>query len=110
MKKLMFLFCAGLAAATIGGCGDDDPATAEVCTNGTDDDGDGQTDCADSDCAAAPSCTGDPEVCDNTLDDDGDGATDCADSDCAADPACVASDCGNGAIDTGEDCDGTELG
>ncbi len=44
----------------------------ENCTNGVDDDGDGNTDCADADCA--------------TVDTDGDGALDCA-GDCApADP------------------------
>lgn len=31
-------------------------ATAENCSNGTDDDGDGAADCADSDCALAPNC------------------------------------------------------
>ena len=34
--------------------------TAEVCDNGTDDDRDGDTDCDDSQCAAAPSCQATP--------------------------------------------------
>ena len=49
----------------------------EICDNGEDDDGDGDTDCADSDC---PAC---PEICDNGEDDDGDGDVDCVDVDCA---------------------------
>ncbi|MBN2575652.1 MAG: hypothetical protein JXP73_13890 [Deltaproteobacteria bacterium] len=32
------------------------PGTAEICNNGIDDDGDGAMDCADLDCATAPSC------------------------------------------------------
>ena len=36
---------------TIDGC-----TTAEICNNGIDDDGDGDIDCADSDCASDPSC------------------------------------------------------
>jgi hypothetical protein len=39
-----------------------------------DNDGDGFTDSADSDCA--------PEICDDGIDNDADGTTDCADSDC----------------------------
>ena len=57
------------------------------CGDGIDDDLDGATDCADSDCAAAPECNPEPD-CGNGVDDDLDGATDCADSDCA--------DCGAG--------------
>ena len=34
------------------------PAVAEICGNGIDDDGDGLTDCADSDCSASADCTG----------------------------------------------------
>jgi hypothetical protein len=66
-----------------GGAGDDD-ATAEVCTGGVDDDGDGMIDCADSDCAANAACTAGGEVCDDHSDNDGDMMTDCSDSDCAS--------------------------
>ncbi len=64
--------------------------SAEVCDNGSDDDCDGDIDCADADCSGDPACACSPtaEVCDNGADDDCDGATDCADSDCSADPAC----------------------
>ena len=54
----------------------------EICDNGLDDDGDGATDCVDSDC---PAC---PEICDNGADDDGDGAVDCDDDDCAEAESC----------------------
>ncbi|MBI5487078.1 MAG: hypothetical protein HY905_07075 [Deltaproteobacteria bacterium] len=50
----------------------------EICTNGLDDDCDGETD---------EGCI--PECCTDLADDDGDGWTDCADPDCVADPACT---------------------
>jgi hypothetical protein len=52
----------------------------EVCTDGVDNDGDGDVDCADSDCAEDPSCR--TEICGNCLDDDGDGLVDYEDQDC----------------------------
>lgn len=64
--------------------------TAEVCGDSLDNDGDGATDCADSDCSADPSCSAPAEVCDDGVDNDGDGATDCADADCDGDAACAA--------------------
>jgi len=82
------------------------------CTGGQDDDCDGNVDCFDSDCAAAPACDacgngtcgasetvcscpadcGQPsaEDCTNAGDDDCDGTADCADSDCNAVPVCQA--------------------
>jgi hypothetical protein len=60
---------------------------AEVaCVDGNDNDGDGQTDCADADCTG---CTGGGEVCGNSLDDDADGLPDCADLDCDGIGPCV---------------------
>ncbi len=74
-----------------------------ACGNATDDDCDGMTDCADSDCAGAPcgpggaTCSGSTctcpggateTMCTNASDDDCDGAADCADSDCASAAAC----------------------
>ena len=67
----------------------------EDCAATGDEDGDGNADCADSDCAAEPACAATPEDCAATGDEDGDGSADCADSDCAAAPACAA---------TPEDC------
>lgn len=62
------------------------PDTAEVCDNTTDDDGDGDVDCADVDCDTSPLCH--EANCTNGLDDDHDALIDCRDSDCSADPAC----------------------
>jgi hypothetical protein len=80
--------------------------TAEICTNGTDDDSDMRVDCDDPDCAAAPSCCRPlPEDCGNGGDDDCDSAIDCSDPDCVSAPACcmpMPESCGNGLDD---DCD-----
>ena len=53
-----------------------------------DEDGDGNADCADSDCAAAPACAATPEDCATPGDEDGDDDADCADSDCATADGC----------------------
>jgi|GEM_PF-1421070 len=66
-------------------------AAPEDCADGIDNDGDGATDCGDSECADAPGCV--EADCADTLDDDGDGATDCADFDCAVDAACRPATC-----------------
>ncbi len=87
-----------------GGAGGTTPTTETNCVNTLDDDADGATDCADADCAAAPTCQPGAELCDNGDDDDGDGAADCADDDCDAFPACVpvAEDCDNTTDDDGD--------
>ena len=54
---------------------------AEDCAAVGDEDGDGNADCADSDCAAEPACAATPEDCAAAGDEDGDGNADCADSD-----------------------------
>lgn len=64
---------------TIVGGGNSCTPTSGSCTDGVDNDCDGQTDEADE-------CPG--EVCDDGVDNDGDGYTDCNDSDCSADPVC----------------------
>lgn len=75
----------------------------EECTNGMDDDRDGDADCNDFDCDADPACT--ETVCDDGMDNDGDGSTDCADGDCGSFPACDESiQCTDG-IDNDEDGD-----
>jgi len=84
MRTLGFFTITGLLLAATA-CGK--PKT-EDCTNGSDDDGDGAADCADSECAADASCTTADEVCDDGDDNDGDGDVDCDDSDCNGDPAC----------------------
>ncbi len=54
------------------------PADAEDCTSGIDDDLDGAIDCADSECSDEAQCI---EVCDSGLDEDADGLIDCDDLD-----------------------------
>jgi hypothetical protein len=52
---------------TIDQCGN------ENCTDGVDNDGDGQIDCADTDCAGNDACK--VEICGNCIDDDGDASS-----------------------------------
>jgi hypothetical protein len=59
-----------------------------ACTNGLDDDCDGQTDCVDIECLPV-CCT--PEACEDGIDNDCDGAVDCDDGDCCAEWACSMS-------------------
>ncbi len=62
----------------------------EICDNGLDDDGDGQLDCDDLDCAGDPACPPPAEInCVNGFDDDFDGLIDCDDPDCQGTPACA---------------------
>jgi len=65
----------------------DDACEEKNCSDSLDNDGDGNVDCADANCAADPACI--IEDCDNGIDDDGDEAIDCDDADCSMDPACV---------------------
>jgi len=74
---------AGVCAATpLDSCTSNPP---EDCTNGVDDDGDGLTDCSDTDCADVAACAG-VEVCGDCIDNDGDGQADYDDPDCCAAP------------------------
>ena len=70
-------------------------STEVACADGFDDDGDGQIDCADSDCANDPNCTtpNSETDCADGLDDDIDGLIDCSDPDCLGDPACGSTFC-----------------
>lgn len=108
----------GICQGTPKNCDDSDPCTDDscdpdvgciyievCCDNGIDDDGDGNSDCADGDCQVdndgdghyvAP-CGNDwddddpdvypgaPEICDDDKDNDQDGNIDCRDSDCLGD-------------------------
>jgi len=98
MQSKLFTF--GLIftlALSVAACDDDNSSNnannvnntnnVEVCDNGLDDDGDGNIDCADTDCAASLHCW--LEVCDNGIDDNEDGAIDCDDPGCADNPFCV---------------------
>jgi hypothetical protein len=76
-------------------CGDncpDEPALIDPdevpeasCNDNVDNDCDGATDCADTDCQG-----GTETACADGIDNDCDGDTDCDDSDCAGDPSCAA--------------------
>ncbi len=89
------------------------PATPdEICNNQLDDDGDGDVDCLDTDCAGATICLFAQENCTNGTDDDFDGDVDCEDADCANAAACQPQeDCTNGIDDDGDgntDCADTD--
>ncbi len=59
------------------------PGAETTCDDGLDNDDDGDVDCADLDCAAAPLCEpGGETTCDDGVDNDADGPIDCADPSC----------------------------
>jgi hypothetical protein len=64
--------------------------TVAKCTNGIDDDGDGQIDCLDNSCATIVECN-----CSDGVDNDGNGRIDCFDGNCANKTACDESFIGN---------------
>lgn len=77
------------------------------CADSIDNDNDGATDCADSECAILPLCTtpSTETSCSNQIDDDNDGLIDCLDvDDCANDPACAVTRevCDNNVDDDGD--------
>jgi MYXO-CTERM domain-containing protein len=77
----------------------------EICDNSQDDDGDGDVDCADSDCSSAVNCTALDEECGNGVDDDHDGLVDCDDPDCVSYAGCSTGQdeiCDNGRDDDGD--------
>ena len=89
------------------------PTPGEICNNGSDDDNDGFTDCADPDCAYNEHCL--DEICDNGRDDDGDDDIDCDDIDCQNDDHCndpsTETSCTNGIDDDDDgdtDCDDSD--
>lgn len=79
-----------------------DATLGEVCGNSLDDDGDGDIDCADTECPEDPSCgigcacgvDGPLEnACLDTFDNDADGLTDCLDADDCPDVCQGATEC-----------------
>jgi hypothetical protein len=68
-----------------------------------DNDLDGKTDCADSDCDNDPQFCGKPEICNDGIDNDKDGKKDCEDSDCTTKPECQSQDKGFDLILDAED-------
>jgi hypothetical protein len=81
-----------------------------MCSNGLDDDGDGDVDCVDSDCAGNVACAN-PEDCTNGTDDNGDGDVDCDDVLCAGIHPSCGEVCGDGIDNDGDgdvDCNDTD--
>ena len=76
---MLYRDCVDFDCLTFTGC------FAENCSNGIDDNADGDIDCADSDCSWVGICL---EHCSDNLDNDLDGGLDCDDSDCNTDPSC----------------------
>tara|TARA_Y100000310_G_scaffold333762_1_gene411970 strand:+ start:220 stop:2175 length:1956 start_codon:yes stop_codon:yes gene_type:complete len=87
-------------------CGDSDcvgdSACVEICDDGIDNDGDSLIDCLDSDCAGDSACV---EICDDGFDNDGDGLDDCLDSDCVGNVACVTCTLANAYWETTDETD-----
>jgi hypothetical protein len=107
----------GLAFSFQGGPGPlppcPDASGPEVCDDIFDNDGDGDTDCADADCADALNCLelgcGAPDCCNNGIDDDGDGNTDCFDTECFATEPLCQSTCTEDFADDVFDCGWAEV-
>jgi len=78
----------------------------EICGDGVDNDADGKTDCADTECAAFPACI---EVCTDKIDNDVDGQLDCKDTECALSPFCNEAQNGPNACSDGSDNDADGL-
>jgi len=80
------------------------------CSDGLDNDGNGQTDCAETVCSFDASCASGGggqsgsgnENCDDILDNDADGFNNCDDSDCAFYPTCYESSCDDGLDQDGD--------
>ena len=79
--------------ANANGIPDGCDASTEICDDGTDNDRDGATDCADADCADLAVCVAPATTetsCSDGRDNDLDGYLDCLDLDCSGDAACGA--------------------
>jgi hypothetical protein len=74
-----------------------------ICNDGLDNDGDGQTDCADANCVGQPGpggvlCQATETTCDDGFDNDGDGLVDCLDPNCAGLPGPGGVNCPSGSM------------
>ena len=110
-----FLFASLLGVSTFLACGEEEKETRTEpeganpgeCTDGADNDFDGDYDCNDSDCAGSPDCL--ESDCGDGADNDQDGDFDCDDSDCADTPECATEDdCTDGSDNDADglfDCD-----
>jgi hypothetical protein len=71
--------------------------TSYPCHDERDNDGDGYTDCFDSDCFGNPTCDDNEIQCTDGIDNDSDGKTDCDDEYCGEHwPSCSETNCGSG--------------
>jgi hypothetical protein len=106
MKSLRILFSVLFVMSLVTACDDGGKkkTSTEICNDDIDNDGDGYTDCFDSECNTDPACAAAQEICNNGIDDDGDGAVDCADTQCATAANCqtVQENCSNGQDDDGD--------
>jgi len=98
-----------LAGACGGGSYDPGESTAALCQDGQDNDGDGASDCDDSDCAGFVFCgsggEGSAVACQDGQDNDDDGRTDCADADCQGFTFCLLAEGDAAGCQDGEDND-----
>ncbi|MCU0657460.1 MAG: isopeptide-forming domain-containing fimbrial protein, partial [Polyangiaceae bacterium] len=98
--------------SSIGKCVNDPEDTDAKCSDGLDNDGDGKTDCDDSDCknSSISACKENTDAkCKDGVDNDGDSQTDCDDSDCKDNPAitvCATKEDTNEKCKDGKDNDG----
>ena len=74
--------------------GVEDLTVVGVCSDGIDQDCDGDIDCDDSECSGSPECA--EADCTDGIDNDGDGALDCDDTECQSNDACVELNCSDG--------------
>lgn len=81
------------------------PEEETNCSDGIDNDQDGDVDCEDSDCEGDPACPGEETDCSDGVDNDQDGDVDCDDADCAEDPICQTT--GESGIVLAADTDGS---
>ncbi|MDA3864243.1 MAG: hypothetical protein PF689_10300 [Deltaproteobacteria bacterium] len=107
------LICLFITVFLAHGCSPSGKSTndPEICDNEKDDDGDGDSDCADLECCSESYCADKPwcessdvEICDNGIDDDGDENTDCNDIDCSDHENCQNNEICDNFID--DDMDG----
>lgn len=89
------IIAGGLSMSMFLACGDKDgeetgtTPEAEICDDGVDNDGDGETDCSDTDCEDdEDACPQGESECGDGEDNDGDGRIDCDDSDCDGTDEC----------------------
>ena len=64
------------------------PWADEICTDGVDDNGDGNIDCDDPKCADDAACVSPVELCDDGVDNDDNGQVDCDDAACVEEDVC----------------------